>query len=86
MNAADMATLIEEMRAIDPACAERMRAAGERGYMWPRVSIEFYGMRLTPRQKHEMGEASALAACELQRIVEIVRAEKAGGIVLGRKS
>jgi hypothetical protein len=84
MNAADMTLLIASLTGpIFGPIGDRIKEAGARGYEWPLRAPEFYNMGLRRVQLSHMAMASSLAACELQRIVEIQNAKNAGGVMLG---
>jgi hypothetical protein len=83
MTAAEMSECIASLVGVFEPIGNRIREAGMRGYLWPFDATEFMGYGLPDALKARFANASALAACELQRIVEIQFARNHGGIFIG---
>ena len=85
MTAAQMADCIAFLSVVDPNAAERVRYAGKAGYAWPFNASEFYTRGYSRETMAAFANASALASCELQCVLEAFRAERQGGVMIGAK-
>lgn len=84
MNAQEMQQLLTSCTGLFGPIGRRIKHAGQNAGTWVWHAPEFMNCGYTREQMQRFANASALAACELQRIVEIRNAIAAGGIEIRR--
>lgn len=70
MTAEQMMVVIRRLIPTDPEAVLRIKEAATRANRWVYTSTEFHQMGHSGRTLEKMARAAALAACELQWIVE----------------
>lgn len=85
MTAPEMQELLASCTGIFAPIGDRIKQAGKDATIWVYCSSEFMACRYSREQMLAFASAATLAACEVQRIVEIHHAFAHGAVEIRRR-